>query len=354
MPRRLMMVAASNRRRGAEVFTEELARGLRERGWDVDAVSLTSSSEQAIVDLLPLTQVDPDETGRLDLGVLRALVARVRATTPDVILAMGGPTLRYSVAAAGIGSIPIAYFAIGEPRYWLRSALSERVNRLLLKRVDRILAVSAETRSQLVSLFPGLEEKTVVAHTGVREAFFEVQQSRRSGMLRSVLVGSLSNEKDPELAIRAVARAQDVRLRLVGSGPLQTRLSALIDRLGLSDRVELAGAVDDLCPVFADADVLLLTSRTEGLPGVVLEAAAAGVPTVGVDVGGVAEAVEHQSTGILVERDEESLALALNRLSADPEGLRAMAAAARERARGQFTLEAAIDRFEASLAEMLP
>ncbi len=94
------------------------------------------------------------------------------------------------------------------------------------------------------------------------------------------------------------------------------------------------------------ADVLLLTSDTEGLPGVVLEAAALGVPTVATDVGGVADAVGHDVTGLLVgSSDEPGLADALERLLTNADAREALGRAAQLRFRETFDIATVAERY---------
>jgi len=120
-------------------------------------------------------------------------------------------------------------------------------------------------------------------------------------------------------------------------------------RAGLApgDPIEFTGPTDDVRPHLAWADVLLLVSRTEGLPGVVLEAAAAGVPAVAFDVGGVSDVVRDGVTGLLVPRgDEEAMTAALRVAATDRSRLPRLGKLAQELVLGRFTLEHAFDRYD--------
>lgn len=335
-------MAASNRRRGAEVFTAEVRRGLIDAGWTVAAVALTRADDVETVDLASISDVSPDSASRFNRRIHHALRSRLDETRPDVLVAMGGPTLRY-VAMARSRCIVI-YVAIGEPRFWIKSAFSRILNRLLLSRVDHIIAVSQATADQLKELNPGLGPRISVVHPGVDDSFFEVDAHPGQGR-RALFLGSLSNEKDPYLALEGVTASEGWELRFVGDGPLRAGITETIRSRGLEDRVRLTGLVGDVKPYLAATDVLLLTSQTEGLPGVVLESAAAGVPAVAVNVGGLADAVLDGVTGVLVARDPQSIAGALDDLARNPERLAAMGKAARTRACEEFQLSASVDRF---------
>ncbi len=137
--------------------------------------------------------------------------------------------------------------------------------------------------------------------------------------------GASRTEKDPLAALETVERAGrsvPVRMRVVGGGAQERILGEEVERRGLgAGTVELVGVVADVLPHLEWADVLILTSATEGLPGAVLEAAFAGVPTVGFDVGGVSEAVIDGSTGRLVTRgDIDALSAVLVEMATDRTG----------------------------------
>ena len=208
-------MAATGRRRGAEVFTVRLGQGLRDRGWDVDTISLTSAGDAPITGLEALTTVDSARPGRLRRSISRALVTRIRDSKPDVVVANGGMTLRYGALATLSTDPPLAYVAIGEPGYWIKSAASRWANRRMLRRARVVLAVCEATRAQLLDLEPSLAGRAHVTYTGIPDEMFEVRGQATEGPLRVVTIGSLSDEKDPVLAVQTIAGVPDaIRARL--------------------------------------------------------------------------------------------------------------------------------------------
>jgi glycosyltransferase involved in cell wall biosynthesis len=342
---RTLILTSTDRRRGAEVFGERLRAGLTRRGWVVEAAALRSHGEEPRADLEALVAPEIEIRSRFDVRIARAFRNKTRHFRPEVVLANGGATLRYAIAGRPSGDYQLVYVAIGEPNYWLRSRFSRWLNRFMLRRVDHVIAVSEATRSQLVELEPSLEGKTSTVYTGVPQELFALSPTESTGPLHVLMIGSLTDEKDPERALRAVAALPEARLRFVGAGPLASDLAEQGQRLGLSDRVELVGPVIDVIPHLRWAHVLILTSRSEGLPGAILEASAAGVPTVAVDVGGVREAVLDGETGFVTARDDEMLAGRLKSLDADRELLARMGEAAKEHAVNHFILDRVVDRY---------
>ena len=332
---RTLIVVSTNRRRGAEVFTERLVKGLTREGWVVDAVSLRGYPDQETVDIGPLVD-GQSNPGRINWEIVRALRRRVDVFRPDLVVANGGATLRYSLLAT-LGRKPkLMYMSIGEPAYWISSGTSRVANRLMLRRVDKVLSVSEETARQTLELEPKIADKIEVTYTGVPDALFLAPRQHTSGPLKVVVVGSLTEEKDPELALRAASQLAEAQVRFVGDGPLRADLETLASTLGLERRVEVTGFVTDVTPHLRWADVLLLTSKSEGLPGAILEAGAAGIPTVAVSVGGVAEAVVDGEGGLIVDRSVESIANGLSRLDTNRDLLVMMGKKAQEHVRAEF------------------
>jgi glycosyltransferase involved in cell wall biosynthesis len=318
----------------------------------VQSVSLSSDASGATVDADPLVNRPLAELGRLSQEVVRELRRRIRQLHPDVVLANGSATLKYTAAAvAGMRNPPaFVYASIGEPSYWAQGTSRRLAQRLLLSRVDLIAAVSAATAHQLVAEFGVRDSKTVVAYTGVPERFLTVDRVQRSiDELRILMIGALTKEKQPHLGVRVLAelrKTQAARLRLVGAGNLTDMVAAEARSQGVEPETELVGSVDDIGPHLEWADVLLLTSSTEGLPGVVLEAAAVGVPSVAFDVGGTREAIVNGVTGYVVDpQDVAAAARCLADLAEQSRKLIGLGAAARERIRNEFTMSHAIDRY---------
>lgn len=148
---------------------------------------------------------------------------------------------------------------------------------------------------------------------------------------------------------------------VVGDGPMREELERRIDELGLKDSVMMTGALDDdrLSGLYSASEFLVMPSRPvrgelpEGLGLVFLEAAAAGVPGIGTDFGGIPDAVEDGVTGLLVPPDDAgSLAQAMLRLLGDDALCRQMGEAARDRVLRDFTWERVAQRLLTQLARL--
>jgi glycosyltransferase involved in cell wall biosynthesis len=357
---RVLVLVTSDRRRGAEVFGEQLTGGLLSSGWAAELVSLAGTGLDPRVSADVLARQPADDLGRLDLGAVLALRRKVQDWKPEVLLANGGATLRHAVAALAAMRNPplLLYASIGEPEYWIRSPRHRTIQRMLLNRVDLVLAVSEATRAQLIEYVGVPADRITVAYTGVPDELASIESAPADGSFRVLFLGNLSREKNPAGALHAfkmIRKQANARLRFVGGGPLETELRHLSATMSQNDAVEFVGPVEDVSPHLAWADVLLLPSITEGLPGAVLEAGAASVPTVAYDVGGTGEAIIDGETGILVTAgDVRGLAKQLLLLDADRGLLSQMGAAARTRVVKEFLIETSVRRYEEILNQSAP
>jgi glycosyltransferase involved in cell wall biosynthesis len=237
----------------------------------------------------------------------------------------------------------------------------EALTRFVSLRVDSVIAVSDLQVPGLVRL--GYRpEKIKVIHNGVPTPIpMESASSVRAGLgmrpdeFLAVLVATLRPEKTAHVFLEAVRTAHraDPRVRglIVGGGSEIERLR----ELARGDRaVQILGERLDVPDILGAADVSCLSSAAEGVPMSLLEAMALGKPVVATDVGGVAEAVEAEKTGILVPvGDREAFAKALLKLAADPALVRQLGEAARERHRDVFSLERMIAEYKAAFDEVL-
>ena len=252
-------------------------------------------------------------------------------------------------------------WALGEE---LQYARSSRELTVLLRRVHRaasaIVAISRSTADALDALHVP-REKVHLVHPGVHaDRFVRATGGRaireryvRDREMLMVTVGRLQRRKGHDLTIEAMASLRDefplLRYLIVGDGEERTRLEAAVDAAGLRGRVHFAGAVSEnaLPDYYAAADLFVHPNRidghdVEGFGIVFLEAAAAGLPTIGGANGGSADAVEDGVTGLLVKgTDVAELASAMRTLASSETLRRRMGEAGRERATRHFTWERA-------------
>jgi len=185
-------------------------------------------------------------------------------------------------------------------------------------RAKMVIAVSEALKRSLVGL--GVDEgKIEVLRNGVDLTFFcpgdRVALRDKLGFDSTMFisVGALKEAKGHDVAIRSLAHIPGASLTVIGGGPFENELKSLATSLGLESRVDFAGrlSADELLDYYQAADALLLVSRREGMPNVVLESLACGTPVIAADVGGIREVVSDPAMGeLLSDRRPQSLATA--------------------------------------------
>lgn len=189
-------------------------------------------------------------------------------------------------------------------------------------------------------------DRVFVVPNGVAGEYYLPPRAPEPGPLRLLFVGRLGVQKNVALLLDALAEVTEpVRLRIVGEGELRAGLEAKTERLGLADRVEFCGRLHgpDLVKAYADAQAFVLPSEREGMPLVLLEAMAAGLPVIATAVQGNIELVD--GAGLLAEPNPRELAAAIDLLARDAERRAELAAAGAQRAAG-FTWEAVVAAVE--------
>jgi glycosyltransferase involved in cell wall biosynthesis len=307
--------------------THPLVEALRARGLPVHPIADRGGVGREMVDglleLIDALQVDVLHTSEFRSNVLALLCRRRRRGLRIVSTAHG----------------------------WIANDLRGRVyclaDRVLLQRFDRVILVSHAMRRRLPAWWVADRRVCVLHNALVTESYGHqmLDTPRRlidpRGAVRLLNVGRLSPEKGQALLLQAVARLLPDYPGLVvwfaGTGPLRGDLEAEAQRVGLDARVRFLGYVADMPTLYADVDLVVQSSLTEGLPNVMLEVAYLGVPVVATDVGGTAEVIEHGVSGWLVRPGSvQALEDGLRAFLREPAVHVAMAARGRQRIESEF------------------
>jgi glycosyltransferase involved in cell wall biosynthesis len=315
-------VLRSDRRRGAETFGIDLAGDLAARGLDAPVVALAPSGEPSA---LPVDAVGPSP---LALATLRGLRRRAARGGGGVVIAHGSKTLPACALALAGARVPFVYRSIGDPRAWSAAGRRRWRTSLLLRRPALITALWPGAADALAAQHGVPRRRLRIAPNGVPAARCPVPGAAERAAARARFglpddaavagyAGSFTAEKQVGAAIAAVGRVPGAWLLLAGDGPERDSLAAqaAADAPG---RVVFAGVTEGAGPVLAASDAMVLPSRTEGMPGVLIEAGMSGRPTVATDVGAVGEVVADDETGVLVPSgDVAALAAGLVRVLGD-------------------------------------
>lgn len=264
-----------------------------------------------------------------------------------MVIGFGSTTLP-ACAVSAIGTrVPFVYRSIGDLTYWANTPAKRFRVRKLLHRTEHVVALWPAAAATITNDFGVASDRVSVIPRGVDPSHFRLIDENERGDLRrqlglpinspvACLVGSLSHEKAVDIAIAAASQIEDLHLVIAGSGPHEPEIRAQAERL-MPGRTTLLGRVADTRPVYGASDLLLLSSWSEGVPGVVIEAGLSGRPAVATDVGGSSSVIDQGRTGQLVPPgDVDAIASALARTlrHADEMGL-----AARHACEQRFALQ---------------
>ncbi|MDT8441711.1 MAG: glycosyltransferase [Desulfuromonadales bacterium] len=367
---RIVHILSTLERRGAQAFARELVNGLSAQA-DIAQEMLVLFPGEDAIDMAATGVPIHSLSARKGPARLLALAGMLRRIQPDIVLAHGGTPQKYAVLARCGRSRPaIVYRKIGLVDPWL-----ERDRRLklvflswLTRRTDAISTVGEATRTEAIRLFGADPQRVRVIYRGVAAERFVVPPAVREHTRQAlaiapaarvmIAVGALGWEKNQAAMLRILNRIRreipDVVLLLVGDGPERSALERLADKLGVANAVRFLGTRTDVPELLAAADLFLLTSWTEGVPGVLIEAGLAGLPCATWAVAGTGEVVQDGISGrVTPMKDEAALAKAAIELLIDPARARAMGEAGRRFCRERFAVQRCVAEHLRLFADVL-
>jgi len=384
-PRRVMIFAMAfpPSAVGTGIYAQRLARGLAEKGIELLVLAPGFGGESGAFDGdQPYRTVRMPVTGFVPYRYLLArkwLQRTLRAFRPDVLWTTNGMATRVVGLLGNLPNLETAVISC------VRG--SDIVTRLpgwgLGKRLESIPQRRCYEHSAAISAASEYMKKVAVAKGVNGEKIFIGPPAFDFGLLENycfdperlwkrfpfvrervvvLTVGKLSEQKRVELAVRAVARAVEKFPELchvvVGDGPRRDELRELIGELGLEENVYMVGRVSpmsaELFDLFRWARVFLLPSVREGMGNVFLEAGAFGLPSVGVNDGGVPEVVRDGETGLLATPgDVADIGDKVAQLVEDAELARQMGWRARQWIEERFSVEVMVERSLRALDEVM-
>lgn len=326
---------------------------------------LASALEQAGIPVDRMPEVDH----RWDFRGMFATWSRLRALKPDLlhihhVWPAADRYLSMLARVAGVQHLIVTEHIVGESH----SAGQRSLKRAELRHADAVTAVTGVIVDSLVRDY-GIERALVrVVPNGAdlpdHEREEPVARQWRERYLATplkplwVVAGRLEEQKGHDVLFEALATlvrsGLDFTLVVAGEGSRRSWLESQALSLKLAPRVQFVGQVDDVGGLLAAADAVLLPSRWEGLPLVLLEALVRARPVVASAVGGMADVIEDGVTGTLVPPgDAAALAVALEQLQRKADRAWRMGRSGAERVRERFTWPVVIDEFESVYDEVL-
>ena len=343
---KVLHIISSGGMYGAEAVILNLSHTLQATG-HASALGVFSNAANPNVELDEVARRQGIEShlipcsGQMDRSVgakIRALVAAVGA---DVVHAHGYKADIYCYfALRGEHVARVSTCHTWYDNDW-RVTLYGRIDRWVLRSFDGVVAVSEEVKRQLLAAHVAARKVSLIRNGIDLRPFVSAAPTLRAALeplqppRRIVgLIGRLSREKGVDIFVQAAAMVlqtmPEIQFVVVGDGEDREALRALIESLGVQEKVRLMGPRSDMPGVYASLDVMVSASRQEGLPMAILEGLASGCALIATPVGAVPSVVRDGDTGVMVPPGEPTLlAAAMVRLLQDDGLRRALGAAGR-------------------------
>jgi glycosyltransferase involved in cell wall biosynthesis len=348
---KVLHIISSGGMYGAEAVILNMSRMLIEDGHS-SAIGVFSNSSNPNVQLYERATSDGLEShlipcrGQLDrsaVAAIRELALRSRA---NIVHAHGFKADLYAYLALRETRVPL----VSTCHTWydndLLVTLYGKLDRFVLRNFARVVAVSDEVKNILLTSGVRADRIRMVRNGIDLRPFRGVVPSLRGDgpELLVGLVGRLAWEKGVDVFLAAAARVlrefPGVRFVVVGEGPDREKLDRTVDELKFGENVKMLGRRDDMPAVYASLDIMVSSSRQEGLPMAILEGMASGLPLVASAVGEVPMVVVDGVTGLLVPPDDvERLAAAILELLRDEAKRKRFGAAARKLVEDDYSAE---------------
>ena len=333
---RVLYVITKSNFGGAQKYVYDLATSLPKDSFDV-AVALGGNGilipklEEAGVRVVPIPSLARDVNPLGDLKTFFNLIKIFRVERPHIVHLNSSKIGIMGGVAARLTRIPKIIFtahgwAFNENRAWVSRLIIKFLSWVTILIAHTTIAVSDSiardmrwvgARRKMVTIKNGIHKGDTLPQIQAREFLNTLSPAKiPAGAFVFGTIAELHPSKGLSFAVQAISLMSqenpNIHYVILGSGQDHATLAALIDDLGLTDRVHLLGFVDNASQYIKAFDCFILPSTTEALGLVLLEAGNAGIPVVATNIGGIPEVIEDQRTGILVPaRNPKALALAL-------------------------------------------
>jgi len=374
-PKKIIFVVTRSEWGGAQRYVYDLATNLPRESFEIavaygGAGILGDRLRESDVRVIAIPQLERAVNLRRDLAALIALVRIFRTEAPDVIHLSSSKAGGLGAVASRIAGIlnrkrPLVAFTVhgwgfSEDRKWWQRALIMFFSWLGTILQDRIIIISSADYHAARRFIP--QRKLVFISHGITPFAVMPRMEARENlgrMIRSAItpqefvigtIAELTANKGFRYLIAAAAILREefptrsFRVVIAGDGELRSELEALTRERNLERVVFFLGFVPEARRYLSAFDLFVMPSQKEGLPYALMEAMRAGLAVIASRVGGIPDLVEDGVHGLLVAaKDGRALAEAISRLRNDSDARHAMAAAARRRIEGAFSLQKMIE-----------
>ncbi|MDN3204688.1 glycosyltransferase [Algoriphagus sediminis] len=323
---RIIQVIQKPQRRGAEIFAIQLSEALQKMGHEVRLVSIFKEENMITFSGGTIHLQRRLENRFFDYVGWRTFAKLIRESKPDLIQLNAADTLKFGVFSKLLfgWKSPLVYRNANMMGDFIRGTFHRKFNQFLLNQIDGIASVSEIAKNDLMESFnlslKSHQTLTIgIVNSEIDEKMEDIPEiSLPENFI--IQIGGLVSEKNPigMLSIFEELERNDLHLVFLGSGKLESQLERFINERGLRDKVKIIPNQANIFPILKQARALLMPSKIEGLPGVILEAMYCKVPVIAYDVGGISEVLSEKTGWLVPAGDSLGFAKAIQKVFNEP------------------------------------
>lgn len=310
---KILQIIQKPQLRGAEIFACQLSEELKSLGHTIDVLYLFGNENQKLEYGLNFQALSATQSKRFwDFKAYKKLADIIERENYDIVQANAGDTLKYASISKRLykwkaklvfrNANKMSAFINSKPHLWL--------NQFFLKQMDYAISVSENCRQDLIQLYPKAKNISATGTIGTFDFGDLKAVEKISDNKIWINVGSFVKEKNHsfllEIFAQYIKEDNENELWLIGDGPLRNQLEEQAKILGIEENVKFWGYQSNAVAYIKAADIMVMPSKIEGLPGVILEALSCGKPVIASAVGGIPEVVHNDQNGYVIKEFEKA------------------------------------------------
>jgi glycosyltransferase involved in cell wall biosynthesis len=312
---KILQLVTRRQYRGAELFAADLSSELIKLGHEVVFVGIYENDKDILsVDNADNRDLVSAKNSLFSLRIVKKIVELVKEIKPDIIQCNGSDTLKYTVSASYFfNNVPLVYRNISIISEWINGEPKKIIYKKIFKRITYVTSVGDESLEDFIKTYDypranakvirrGIPMKSVDGHGLSHQLRIDMGFDEKAKI--AIHIGNFSQEKNHEFLLDVFDKLKNeypnIKLICIGSGILYEEFKESIIQRGLEKSVFQLGFRKDIPELLAASDCLVLCSKIEGVPGVILEAGVQKIPSVATNVGGVSEVLIDGKTGYLI------------------------------------------------------
>jgi glycosyltransferase involved in cell wall biosynthesis len=353
---------------GAEILLRDLTLGLLTRGYQVSVRYITHGPLAEEIESMGVTTTRLPRLFLVDPVLAWRMFSEIIREKPDIVHTHLFKSDFHGRFAARIAKMPVVVSTLHNCHQWAKNPILGNIYGLTSRFADKVIAVSEEVREYAIRYAHINPKKVTTIPNAIPISRFSNSRAAGAGIRQEFnipvdvpligIIARLTGQKDHENFLYAAARIlehiPETRFIIVGDGPLRFLLEERAKTLGINNSVIFSGVRRDIPAIYGALDILVFSSRWEGLPVTLLEGMASNVPVVATAVGGVPGVLENEVTGILVPpTDPEAIARACIRLIENPSLRQQMGRAGYTKIQTNYSMDAMIDKTDCLYQSLL-